>query len=385
VALGVAVRQFEGVFPTLGGITDDRVFIALTDLGMFFLMLLAGVEMHPSELAESSGKAFSIAIGGMLIPLGLGFGLGQIFLPESDLRFAQSFFLGVAMAITAVPVAVKILIDLGRLQSRAGRVIVSAALFDDVMSLALLAVLTGLIESGSLPSAGGLGLLAGKIVLFFGLTLLAGRYLFPLLGRLLNRVKAPEFEFSMLLVTAFAYAVLAEMLSMHFIIGAFMAGLFFGRGTVDETTFDDVSKKLSGLTSGFLAPVFFVAIGLHLEPGAIRESPGFLGLLIVLAFAGKVIGAAAPARLVGLDNREAVTIGFGMSARGAVELVIADIALRGGLFAKPEGEEATLVRNLFSAVVVMAIVTTIAAPVILRWLFTGDEAGSEQDRGEDSS
>ncbi len=371
VALGVAIMQLGDRLPTLAGLTEDEVFISLTDLGMFFLMLLAGVEMHPEQIIKASGKAFVVAIGGMLVPLGLGVGLGLLFLPESDLRGAQAFFIGVAMAITAVPVAVKMLMDLGKLDTPFGQVVVSAALFDDVLSLVLLAVLTALIRTGGFPGTTELLLLLGKVGLFFAIALVAWRLFDPLIGRLFRKVRAPEVEFSGLLVLAFGLAVLAETLSMHFIIGAFIAGLLFGRKTIDEKTYGDVKLKLSGLTTGFLAPLFFVSIGLSLDPRAIWQVPVFVGLLVGLAFVGKVVGSAIPAGLVGLGRRAALALGFAMAARGAVELIVAEVALRGGLFESPEDSE--IVGNLFSAVVIMAIVTTLATPIFLRWLAPEEE------------
>jgi len=367
VLLGVLVEQYGKSVPVLGGLTEDEVFQGITDLGVFFLMLLAGVELQPRDIAQASGKSLGVAAGGMALPLGLGVGLGVWFLPDSDYKTAQCFFLGTALAITAVPVAVKILMDLGRLESRVGRTIVSAALFDDVISILLLAVLTGMIQAGEPPSAAGMLTLVGRMALFFIAATAIGWWVLPQLGKLHRRIEAPELEFSMLLVGAFAYAAMAEAAGLHFIIGAFFAGLFFGKPTVDAETYDDVRNKVSGATTGFLAPVFFASIGLHLDLSSVTAAPTFLALLLIAAFIGKMLGSAVPARAAGLTNRESAAVGVGMSARGAVELIVADVALRGGLFDQPDPPP-PIVANLFSAVVIMAIVTTLATPVMLRIL-----------------
>ena len=354
----------------LAGLADNEVFTALTDLAIFFLMLLAGLEMSPRELGESSRSAIWVALGGLLLPMALGFGLGWIFIPESDYRFAQSLFLATALAITAVPVSVKVLMDMGRLDSRLGKTIVSAAVFDDVLSLVLLAVLTAVIKTGELPDLATLGLLLGKILAFFVVASLIGYYLFPWLGRQVQRIKAAEFEFSGLLIAALAYALFAEALGLHFIIGAFLAGLFFVRRTIDDDVYQALRARVATFTTGFLAPLFFASIGLHLDVSAALHLPVFVSLLVLVAFLGKLVGAGLPAYWSGLDRRESLAVGTGMSARGAVELIIADIALRAGLFSHPDPPP-DVVHYMFSAVVLMALITTLATPIALQRILGG--------------
>jgi Kef-type K+ transport system membrane component KefB len=367
IALGLLVNHYSGAFPILAHVPENEVFTALTDLAIFFLMLLAGVEMHPGELAQASKRAVAVAAGGMVLPLALGIGLGLVFLPESELKHGQTLFLGTALAITAVPVSVKVLMDLGKLRSRVGQTIVSAAVFDDVLSLVLLAALTAAIKTGSLPGPASLALLAGKILLYFLIAYTIGRYVFPWVGRMLKTFHAQEFEFSALLVAALAYALLAEALGMHFIIGAFFAGLFFIRSTVDKEVYERIREGLNTFTHGLFGPIFFASIGLHLDLRAATDIPLMVILLIAIAFMGKLAGAGLPALWSGFSRREALGIGVGMSARGAVELVIADIALRAGLFAQPDPPP-PVVAYLFSAVVIMALTTTLVAPLLLRRL-----------------
>lgn len=365
IALGVIAHQFEGFLPVLAELDEDQVFIALTDLAIFFLMLLAGVEMSPRELTESSRSAFWVALGGLLVPMAGGFALGWVFIPESDYRFAQSLFLATALAITAVPVSVKVLMDLGHLESPVGKTIVSAAVFDDVFSLMLLAVLTAVLKTGELPGVAMIGVLIGKILLFFVITGLIGYFVFPWLGRQVKRIKAAEFEFSGLVIAALGFALIAEALGVHFILGAFLAGLFFVRRTVDDETYQGLRARLATFTTGFLAPLFFASIGLHLDAAAAVNIPLFVALLVLIAVLGKLIGAGVPARFAGLNRRESLGVGAGMSARGAVELIIADIALRAGLFSHPDPAP-EIVQYMFSAVVLMALITTLLTPVVLQ-------------------
>ncbi len=365
ILLGGLIAAFPEQLPTLAGLKDEPVFHAITDLAIFFLMLFAGIELQPREIARASGRAFWVAVAGFFLPLAIGLGIGWAFLPASSLKFPQALFIGTAMAITAIPVAVKALMEIGKLNSNAGRMIVSAAIFDDVLSLLLLALLLALIRTGGLPPATELVMLGVKIVGFFAIAIIFGLFVMPRLGSLLLRAKVEEFELSALLATALALAILAESLELHFILGAFLAGLFFSRRNTNKRVYEDVAKKIGGLTSGFLAPIFFASIGLSLEPSAVVHIPLFLILLVLAAYFGKLLGAGGTARLLGMNRRDSLLVGAAMSGRGAVELVLAGIALRAGLFESPTPTPA-IVENLFSAVVIVAIVTTLAMPVTLR-------------------
>lgn len=363
IGLGVVVSRYE--LPGLSGLAGNEVFVALTDLGIFFLMLLAGIELEPRKLARASRGAFLVAIAGFLLPLALGFGLGWAFIPDSYAKVAQCLFLGTALAITAIPVAVKALMDLGQLESRVGQTIVSAAVFDDVLSLVLLTVLVAVIRTGAVPGPAELSLIGLKVAGFFAITLTLGVVLAPHLGWLLTRIRIAEFEFSALLIAALAYAVLAELLGLHFVVGAFVAGLFFTRRITSRELFESVKGRLSGVTSGFLAPIFFASIGMQLDVEAATAVPTFLVLLIAAAFVGKLAGAGLAARALGMGRRESFAVGMGMSGRGAVELIIAEIALQAGLFSIPSPTP-LIVEQLFSAVVIMAVVTTLATPLALQ-------------------
>lgn len=368
VALGVLLNLQKDGFPMLQGLGDDKGFEVLTEFGMFFLMLLGGLELQASKLTQSSGRSFAVALGGLLLPLGLGFGVTWLWLAPSDVRFAQSFFIGTALAITAVPVSVKVLMDLGKLDSPLGNAIVGAALLDDILSLLLLAFLTGLLKTGGLPSLADIGLILAGAVAFLALTAVISMFVLQKLYEVLTRhARVEEFEFSTLLIVALGFAVLAELLGLHFILGPFVAGLFFRRRTVDEQVFEDVERKVSGVTSGFLAPLFFVSIGLHTDITALFEVPLFFALLLTIAFVAKLVGCGVPARLGGFSSQESLAIGVGMSGRGAVELIVADVALEAGLFSRPEPTPA-IVEHMFGSIVLVAVITTIAVPIALRRL-----------------
>lgn len=254
IALGVAGTLYSDALPLLSSLTEDRAFVALSNLGIFFLMLLAGVNLRARELAEVSGKSFTIGISGLVLPVVLGFGVAWAFLPDSSLKNAQCLFVGTALAITAVPVSIRVLMDLGQLNSQAGRTIVSAAIIDDILSLILLALLTGLITTGAPVDLGSLALLLWDIVVFFGITILVGRVVVPRVERFVRLWETAEFDFTSLLLAALAFAFLAEWLGLHFILGAFVAGLLFERRHAGQENYEEVRKKISAVTIGSSRP-----------------------------------------------------------------------------------------------------------------------------------
>jgi Kef-type K+ transport system membrane component KefB len=371
IALGFLLKYFGDSLPVLSAAVNSETYESIVGLGMFFLMLLAGIRMEPLDFARSSKSAIMVAMGGMLVPIGAGFALGFAMLPDSPYKFAQSLFLGVALAITAVPVAVRIFMDLGELESRVGKTVIAAALWDDVMSLFLMALMVAAIaENGT----GSFGLetmvpVVGKVLLFFVVTIPVGLYLLPLVGRYCKYLKFPEVDFSMLLIAALAFAVFAEFMGLHLILGAFLAGMFFHPKVVDVDIYDRVEQQMSGITRGFLAPVFFVSVGLHLDFSAVGQVPGFVVVLTLIALVSKLVGSGFPAYWAGLSPHESLMVGVGMSGRGAVELIIAGVALEAGLFLQPSPPD-VIVQSLFSSVVIMAIVTTVVAPIVLRKLST---------------
>jgi Na+:H+ antiporter len=366
VVLAALAQRFPEALQMLSHLSDNESVGAITDFAIFFLMLLAGVEMHPWELAMASGKALFVAIGGMVLPLAIGFGLGWLYIPASDAKLAQCMFVGTALSITAVPVAVAVLMRFGVLNSRMGQVIISAAIFDDVLGLIVLAVLTAVIKTGSVPEHSALWVMAGKVIVFGVATILPAWYVRPKIEKAIQRFRSAEIEFSALLVAALIYAILAEAFGLHFILGAFLAGLLFADPTIlNQTMYLSVKEKLSGLTDGLLAPLFFASIGMRLELSAIWIVPDFVALLVVAAFLGKLIGAGLPAYWLKFSATESMAIGIAMSARGAVELIIADIASAAGLFARPQPVPPIL-SSMFSAVVIMAVLTTLLAPIMLK-------------------
>ena len=371
VALGLLLQTFQGHLPGLWSATQSETYDSIVHLGMFFLMLLAGIRMEPLDFARTSRSAILVALGGMIVPLVAGIALGMIVLPESSLKLVQCLFLGTALAITAVPVAVRIFMDLGELNTRVGKTVIAAALLDDLISLFLLALLIAAMGNGGefILGAEDAALLFGKVLFFFAVTIPAGLFVFPLVSRYFKYLRFPEVDFSMLLIGALAYATFAEAMEMHFIVGAFLAGMFFHPQSVDPPVYRRVEEQMSGITRGFLAPIFFVSVGLQLDFSAITATPLFLTALIIVALASKFVGAGLPALAIGLSRRESMMVGVGMGGRGAVELIVAGVALEAGIFLQPSPTP-PIVQSLYSAIVIMALITTLATPILLRQIMT---------------
>ncbi len=357
--------------PFLDQLIESEVLDHVANLGIFVLVLLAGIEMKPSEIARNSKGAFWVALGGMVVPFFLGFALAWAFLPEVPARPALVMLVAVSLSISAIPATVKLLGDAGLLHTRLGETIVAAAVFDDVLGLFLLAILLAVIETGAVPEPLALGLLLLKVVAFFAITVALGTHVYPRVSRGLKTMQAASVEFSALAAVALAYGLMAEILGMHWILGAFMAGLYFERARVGFRAYNEIRLICAAIASGFLGPLFFASIGVRVDLTAVTAVPLFLCLLIAAAVVGKVVGAGLPALWIGMKRREAAAVGVGMTARGAIELVVLSIAYEAGLFAYSNSGD-PVVANLFSALIIMAVVTTLLTPILLRRVLPGE-------------
>jgi len=369
IMLVSAAAWFGQALPFLEQLIASDALEAAAHIGIFFLLLLAGIEIEPKEIAENSAVSFAVAFGGMIVPLLGGFGLVWLFVPESDLKPVQALLTGVALSISAIPAIVKMLTELGLLHTRVGAILVSAAIFDDVLGLFLLAVLLSMMESGTFPDIATLVLMLAKVTAFFAITVTLGVHVYPRISRRIKAMQAAAIEFSAITIVALAYGVLAELLGMHWILGAFMAGLYFEKTRVGRREYDEMRLICGTLTRGVLGPLFFISIGLQVDLSAVTAVPVFLLLLIAIAFLGKLLGAGIPALIAGLQRQEAAIIGIGMSARGTVELILLSIALESGIFSQA-GQKDPIVTHLFSSLVIVGVITTLLVPMIMRRLQT---------------
>ncbi len=370
--IAIAAVYLGDEFPILEPAMHDTYLPMIATMGIFFVILSTGVEMQPRELTEHSGVAIAVALGGMVVPLASGIALGWAFLPESDVKFVQAALIGTALSVSAIPVTARVLMDFKLLHSLVGEVIISAAVIDDVLALMLLAVLTSLIASGEAPTVLSLTLLLVKVAGFFAIAISIGMMLIPRLFRWFPALRTPVAALSCLIGLGVLYALLAEALGMHFVLGPFIAGLYFDRANLGDELFASVDRTVSLFAKALFGPVFFASIGYALDPVSILSAPLFIAFLLLVAFAGKFLGAGAAALACGLSRPKSTVIAIGMNARGAVELVVVQIAATAGLFAIPD-PPGPVVDSLYHGLVLMAVVTTMATPLLLRLYFHGDD------------
>ena len=363
----ISVAQFAGPHQTFfESLPENETLSHVADLGIFFLLLMAGVEMQLSDTVHDARKSFVVAFGGVALPLAAGIVLGFAFLEDGPQRTAQALLVGVALSITAIAASAKILQEFGLLRSEAGRVLITAALFDDIFGLFLLALLSSVIASGELPGAFAFALLLAKVIAFFVVTGLLGVHVYPRISKEIHRRQAAQIEFGALVIVALAYGFLAELLGLHWAVGAFMAGLFMERSRIGKQPHKSMRLMLNALTAGVLGPLFFAWIGLQANLTAIIEIPGFLVVLIVVAFVTKVLGGGIAAAAIGYGRQESAIIGVGLAPRGEIMIVVISVALAAGLI--DGGTTDPVAQHLFSALILMALANTVLAPLVLRIL-----------------
>jgi Kef-type K+ transport system membrane component KefB len=359
IAAGVVVGP-----SVLGAIRVTPEISTLAELGVFLLVFLAGMEMAPTELWKAfRGRGAWVSVMGFAVPLIAGLSLGFVLGYDT----VRAVFLGLCVALTALPVSIRMLMDMGYLQSEIGKRIISAAVMNDVAALLILGVLLDVESGGGGPERFLLSLVwtLSKAVLFMAAIVAAFRLVSLSAGRiahsrrildwLLLRMKAREPLFALILLFVFAFATFAEVLGLHFIIGAFFGSMLLSHEMLGEQNFREVEKTASSVTMGFLGPLFFAAIGLEFNVLALTEWSLVVGVLAV-AFAGKILGGYWGGRLAGHPKRESWALGVGLNGRGIMELIIAKVAFVNGLIGP----------TLFTVLVLMGVVTTLVTPLLLR-------------------
>ncbi len=346
----------------LGLIHFSEPLELLAELGIFFAMFYAGLEMDPRELWEHLRPSLAVALGGFVLP----FGLGALVTHLLGGTLYQSLFVGMGTSITAIAVQTVILHSLRINRTEIGHIIIGAALVDDILALITLSILLGLARSGQVDLA-GLGFILLKVMLFFGLTIFLGEFVLPKLTRRITDEGGKAMTFA--LVVSLVMAYLAEEAGLHHVIGAFLAGQFVRREIMRPEVYETIADRFYSLSYGFLLPVFFVTLAFHLHWSL---EPGFwllAGVLTLVALLGKFLGAGLGLRLFGFGFWECLVVGSGMNGRGAVEMVVAAVALNLSreLMAQGKITEPLLTDHQFSALVIMAFVTTVFAPMALKW------------------
>jgi Na+:H+ antiporter len=338
-------------------------------LGVIILLFEVGLESTVRDMLKVGLPSVLVAALGVVTPFALGWAVGALLLPDRSVYVHA--FLGATLTATSVGITARVLQDLRRSKSAEARVILGAAVIDDVLGLVILAVVAGLItaaDRGGSVSSIEIGLILGKAVAFLFGALVLGVYLSPRVFGLASRLSGQGVLLVTALMFCFVLAYLASVIGLAPIVGAYAAGLiledahfrpFADRG---EQQLEHLVHPLSML----LVPVFFVVMGMHVDLAAFARTD-VLGLAAVLTIAAMLGKQACALGVIGrpLDWR---SIGIGMMPRGEVGLIFANIGLGLTLNGQPVIDHA-----VYSAVVMMVIVTTMATPPLLKWSITARE------------
>ncbi|MGH9762583.1 MAG: cation:proton antiporter [Blastocatellia bacterium] len=330
---------------------------AIAEIGVIFLLFTVGLETRPSDIFKVGGTGFMVGILGIIAPFISGWALLSLW---GGYTRIEAIFLGAAMVATSVGITARVLSRMGLLAAEASRVILAAAVIDDVIGLLVLAIVSNLAE-GPVDYL-HLGVTVGLAITFTVVTITFGTRVVTRAKRPVKALKIDHSLFIFALVLCFGLAAVASFIGIAGIVGAFLAGVAFS-----EITSGTHLHRQSEALSEFLTPFFLVSIGMKLDPGiflprgVLLLACAILGLAILSKFAGCWLGALR------MGKRRAMQVGFGMVPRGEVGIVVAQIGL-------------SLTGNhiLYGLVVAMAVTTTLAAPPLIRAAFKGEDAEAQE-------
>ena len=334
----------------LGFVHESDVLHALAELGVLILLFEVGLESDLAELLRAAPQAALVALVGVAGPFAVGYGVMQGLGHPALL----AVFVGATFTATSVGITARVLRDLGRLQDAAAKVVLGAAVVDDILGLIILAVVTGVAQTGSVSFA-TVGLLSGKAIAFLVVAILLGIRLAPTLVRWIGRLQARGTLIVYSVVFAVGLAAVADLTGLATIIGAFAAGLIL---TTTERR-EHIEERIKPVAD-LLVPVFFVTVGMKVQPAMLNpfaENTQFSValLLTVVAVVSKL--AAGLAVYQGGVRRWPVAVG--MVPRGEVGLIFVGVGLSVGVIAE----------DLYSALIVVVMLTTFAAPPWLKALY----------------
>jgi len=347
---------FDYLFPRTGNIPIalDGIF----SLSVIMLLFVAGMEVQLPLVLKQGKVAIYTSIFSMIIPFFTGFAVAWYFPEifsisnEHEPKLLFSLFLGTALAISALPVIARILMDMNLFKTNIGMVIIASAMFNDLIGWLIFSLILSLTNNNS-----GEHLSLGYTILYiigFGLFMLTigKKIIDKTLPWMQTKLSWPGGVLSISLGICLLSAAFTESINIHAILGAFIAGIAFG----DSVHLKEQAREIiHQFITNFFAPLFFVSIGLKVN---FIENFDLTIVLIVLilAFVGKVLGASIGARIGGMSKNHSLAVGFGMNARGAMEIILGTLALNAGLISKP----------IFVALVIMALITSLTSGPLMK-------------------
>ncbi|KXS45116.1 MAG: sodium/proton-potassium antiporter GerN, CPA2 family [Methanohalophilus sp. T328-1] len=363
---GILGEILAGIFLGMTVLENTDTISSVAELGVIFLLFIAGYkEVHIEDLKASSKKAIVATVFQILIAFISGFGLGYLF----GLGNLESLVLAVAFSPTSIGVTVKTLLDMNYLSSKAGSMMLSSAIFDDIISIFLVSIVSTMAQHNAIPSSMQFLTMIGKLVVFIGVMFLLSHYVFSRLFGYVRKMHSRESIFATVILIALFAAYFAEAMGLHAVIGAFVGGVLLSNISVAKI--EDVQSKVSGLAYGMLTPVFFVDIGMSVDPMSLGTAGIFTALLVVFGLMGKLVGGFVGAKSVGFNFYESLIFGAGVMPRAEVTLVTISIGREMGLI----GDE------IFSAVVLMAAVSIFVGPILLKFAIQKDKENKNSASG----
>jgi Kef-type K+ transport system membrane component KefB len=355
----------------LGLVAPGDIISLLAQLGVIFLLFMVGLETKPQAILRVGKKAFIVAVLGVVVPFAAGYVLQRFIVGGNNI---EAMFLGAALVATSVGITARVLSGMGLLDAPTARIILGAAVIDDILGLLILAV----VKSVSTTGVNYLNLLltAGLSIGFTIFVALIGAAALTKIAPRIKRLRIGEPFFIFGLILCFALSVAAEVIGVAAIIGAFLAGMALAEAAEDN-------HELHGQTRGvteFLVPFFLVNIGMQLNLEIFRDVSVVLMAVVVtlIAILTKLVGCGLGA--LDLGWRRAAQIGVGMAPRGEVGIVVAQIGLTLVTF---EGTRA-IDDRLFGVILFMAVATTLVAPPFIKILFANEEAARGKIGADDA-
>jgi Kef-type K+ transport system membrane component KefB len=352
----------DGVFQPLINIGGQgfSVMQIISEFAIVVLLFVAGVETNVKSFMKQGVTGALVAIGGVILPFVLGYFITMAFYPDGP--HTAWLFMGAVLVATSIGITVRILMDMGKLDTRVGTTILVAAVIDDIIGIVVLSVIAKIADPSAHVSAwyvvritlAGFGVWIALLIIGLKFSRHISRFI-------LNPFKKSGTMPIMALIVGFLIAYLVTLVDLHPVVGAYVAGLTFAACAEKE----EIVEKLRPIML-FLAPFFFCYLGMQVDLPAIWSAVVIAIVLIVLAAIGKAIGCFIPAKYIGkMSNAESVIVAVGMIPRGEVGLIVASVALMipGAL------GDTEMSRQLFGAAVAVSLFTTLMTPFMLKPLF----------------
>ncbi|HEV7731483.1 MAG TPA: cation:proton antiporter [Candidatus Binatia bacterium] len=341
-------------------------------IGVFFLLVLAGFETDLGLVRRLGRAAAWVSTGSLVVPLAFGLTVGiampDAFLGRSHDRLGFALFMATALAISSLPVVVKVLTEMDLVRRNFGQLTLAAGMANDIVGWVLLGVIARLTQSGDLSLGPLLVSLGGFAIFGVAAFTIGQRAVDAMLRAVRERQGGVMGALTVVLLVSLGGASATQAIGLEGVLGAFIAGIVLGRSKFQDT---EVYRTLEAITLAFFAPLFFARAGLRVDMALLADPLVIWWSLIVLAAASasKLFGAYLGARAAGLTPREGIALGAGLNARGALEIVVATVGLSLGV----------LTQASYTMVVLMAMATSMMAPVMLR-LIVRDWRGSPEER-----